>query len=368
MKNHLFPRTPAGQARRRHDLEQTLASVCLLALGVPAAADPLAGATMAVFEANGPRQMDLAPAAAPTLTVFTAEGTRETAMPESWPEIQGGGHLQVSSGYRHDKLSYNIPGNGVNILSELSWAVPAAEIRLDGGWTHTTGLTVKGHLAYAQAFSGGRVRDSDYLLDDRQGEFSRSYSDPENSRTRDLSLGVGWRLPLGRHAALTPLLGLARYDSLYRMRDGRQAVSDYGWETPLGSIEGLNSSYNAAWSSVWQGLEAELKPTRRLALRTGIRHHWFDYRAEADWNLREDRAHPLSFRQQGRGRGWEAELGADWNLVAGHRLTFDLSRRQLELKDGKRTIFAADGGSTETSVNEVVADSWSARFGYRYEF
>lgn len=339
-----------------------------LVASLPALADPLATATMAVFEPDGLREVGLAPAAAPSLTVFTADGAREVDMRTSWPEIQGGGYLNVSSGYRHDKLRYDIPGNGVNILSELTWAVPAAEIRLDGGWTHTSGFTVKGHLAYAQNISGGEVQDSDYLLNDRQGEFSRSYADPRESRMLDLSLGAGWRLPLGSSAVLTPSFGLARYESLYRMRNGRQVVSNYGFEMPLGPIPGLNSKYSPVWNSVWQGLEAELKPNKQIALRAALKHHWFDYRAEADWNLRGDRAHPVSFTHQGYGRGWEAELGADWRLLAGHRLTLDISGRQLNLQDGKRTVYPAEGGSIETSLNEVTADSWSARLGYRYDY
>lgn len=368
MKKDLGERLTAARRRRSPRRQSAWGAILMLALSRPAAANQLAGATMVVFAADGTRQVALSAAEVPTLTVFTAEGRREVAMAESWPEIQGRGYLQLSSGYRHDQLRYTVPGNGINILSELTWDVPAAEIRLDGGWTHSSGLTVKGHLAYAQAISGGRVQDSDYLLNDRQGEFSRSYSEPENSRMLDLSLGAGWRLPLGHRASLTPLFGLAHYDSLYRMRNGQQVVADYGWSMPLGPLQGLDSTYNAVWSSLWQGWAAEFKLTRQFALHADVKHHWFDYRAAANWNLRSDRAHPVSFRHQGHGRGWEAALGADWDIIAGHRLTLDFSGRQLKLKDGKRTIYAADGSSVDMPLSEIVADSWSARLGYRHDY
>lgn len=340
----------------------------VLVFSLPAQADPLASASMAVFDADGPRHVDLTPTETPVLTVFTPDGEREVALTTSWPEIQGSGYLKLSSGYRHDKLRYNIPGNGANIASELTWHVPASEIRVDGDWTHTSGLTIKGHLAYAQAIAGGEVQDSDYLLSDRQGEFSRSYAKPQDSRMFDISLGAGWKLPLGKGNSLTPMLGLARYDSLYRMRDGQQVISAYGFTTPLGSFPGLDSKYNPVWSSVWQGLSAEFEPLAQFSLRATIKHHWFDYRAEADWNLRSDRAHPISFVHEGYGRGWENELGADWRLFQSHRLTLDLSMRKFELKDGKRILYPASGGSIETSLNEVIADSWSARLGYRHDF
>lgn len=343
-------------------------AVIALTISLPVQADPLASASMAVFEAEGPRHVDLTPAEMPVLTIFTPDGERQVALTTSWPEIQGSGHLKLSSGYRYDKLRYNIPGNGANIVSELTWHVPASEIRVDGGWTHTSGLTIAGHLAYAQAITGGEVQDSDYLLSDRQGEFSRSYAKPQDSRMFDISLGAGWKLPLGKDHSLTPMFGLARYDSLYRMRDGRQVISAYGFTMPLGSFPGLDSKYNPVWSSVWQGLSAEFKPFPQLALHAAIKHHWFDYRAEADWNLRSDRAHPISFVHEGYGRGWENEFGADWRFFQAHRLTLDLSMRKFELKDGKRILYPASGGSIETSLNEVIADSWSARLGYRHDF
>ena len=349
-----------------------------LGAGLPTLADPLAGATMTVYEAAGPRQVELtppspqAPTPMPTLTVFTPDGADGAAVEATRPPTQGA-YLKLSTGYRHDRLRFSIASDldGLstpNLLSELIWDVPAAEIRFDGGWTHPSGITAQAHLAYAQAFFDGTVQDSDYLFNDRQGEFSRSYSEAKDSRMLDVSLGGGWRLPLGRGNTLTPMLGIARYGSLYRMRNGRQVVSDYGWGAPLGAFAGLNSHYNAVWNSLWQGLEADFRPTEQLALHVGLKHHWFDYRAEADWNLRSDFAHPVSYRHQGRGRGWEAAIGADWRIRPGHQITWDLSGRQFRLHNGSDTTYRPNGASREMRLNEVIADSWSTRIGYRYAF
>jgi hypothetical protein len=110
---------------------------------------------MVVFTADGQREIALAPAPAPTLTVFTPDGTRAVAIDADWPRIQGNGYLNLSAGYRHDKLSFNIAADRreaatPNVLSELTWAIPAAELRLDGGWTHASGFTAKAYLAYAR--------------------------------------------------------------------------------------------------------------------------------------------------------------------------------------------------------------------------
>jgi len=346
---------------------------------LPAMADPLAGATMAVFEANGPREVELASTAMPTLTVFTPDGAREVDMQTNWPEIQGAGHLGISVGPRYDRAAFAIGGHGsANILSELQWKVPAAEIRVDGQWTHTSGFSIKGHLAYAAAVSGGEVRDSDYVYDDRQGEFSRSYANPDESRMFDISLGAGWRLPLGSTLALTPMFGVARYDSEYRQRDGdltvwtrdyaKQLGPYYDYDQPLGRFTNLHSSYKPVWRSNWLGVDGEFKPSEQFTLRAGIKQHWFRYQAEANWNLRGSFAHPVSFLHQGHGQGWEADLGADWRLLGGHRLSLDLGMRELRVKDGTDTTFFYNGTSSEITLRTATSDSWSARLGYRYEF
>lgn len=357
---------------KKNRVYSCLMATMALGAGLPTLADPLAGATMTVYEATGPRQVELTPPSVPTLTVFTPDSAAEVAVESARPPTQDA-YLKLSSGYRHDHMHFTIASDldGLstpNILSELIWDVPAAEIRIDGGWTHPSGITAQAHLAYAQALFDGAVQDSDYRFNDRQGEFSRSYSEAKDSRMLDVSLGAGWRLPLGRGNTLTPLLGLARYDSLYRMRNGRQVVSDYGWSTPLGAFAGLDSHYNAVWSSIWQGLEADFRPTEQLALRIGIKHHWFDYRAEADWNLRNDFAHPVSYRHQGHGRGWETEIGADWRILPGHHVTLDLSGRSFALQNGSDTTYFSDGTSSDMRLNEVIADSRSIRIGYRYTY
>lgn len=351
-----------------------------LAFGIslPALADPFAEATLTVFEAASPRQVELAPPPTPTLTVFEPDGAREVAMQTSWPAIQGGGYLKLSSGHRRDNMRFTIGGKGgPNILSELEWQAPATQIRADGVWTHASGATIKGYLAYAHTYAEGRNRDSDYALDNRQAEFSRSYADTTGSAMVDLLFGAGWHLPLGASASLTPLAGFARYESTYRSSNGRQVVSSAAnaallgiddWDETLGAFTGLHSRYRPVWSSIWLGLDGELKAGDRFTLQGGIRRHWFKYRAEADWNLRGDLAHPVSFKHKDQGTGWEAEIGAAFRLSGEHRLTFDLSKRKMKTRQGEDTTYFHDGTSGTIDLGETVLDSWSARLGYRYDY
>lgn len=339
---------------------------------------PTLAATMTVFDGDTPRETDIRLRPEPKMTVFTPEGQREVVIYTPWPvQNTRAGWLAISSGYRRDNMRFAIGGKGnPNILSELEWQVPAWQIRADGGWTHASGATIKGYLAYARATAAGKNQDSDYALDNRQAEFSRSYADTTGSEMFDVLLGAGWRLPLGT-ATLTPLFGLARYAGTYRSSNGRQVVSSAanasllgitGWNVPLGPFDGLHSSYRSVWNSLWLGLDGELKAGERITLRGSVKHHWFDYKAEANWNLCSDLAHPISFMHKDSGKGWEAEIGSAIRLSGGHHLSVDLARRQMTTRQGDDTTFFYNGASSTMNLGETVLGSWSAQLGYRYEF
>ena len=341
------------------------------------AADPLAAATLAVFDDGAVRQVEFGTAPAATMTVFGADGARAVALPVT-PDAgdatrrDDAGYLRLSTGYRRDKTRFDIASdaNGEatpNVISELQWTLPSAEIRLDAGWTHSSGFALRGHLAYASALAG-MVQDSDFALDNRQAEFSRSYSDPTGSHATAYALGVGWRFPLGRDADLTPLVGMARTRALYRMRDGDQVLSNYGFAVPLGAFSGLDSRYEPDWRSGWVGVDVDVRPDPRLVVRSGVKYHWFSYAAQADWNLRSDFEHPLSFRQTGNGTGWEADIGADWALAPHHFVSLDVSLSQFRLRNGDIVFFKADGTTSTQRLNGVDNDAWALRVGYRIDY
>lgn len=333
---------------------------------------------MTVYDGPVAHELDIKLRPDSRMTVFTPEGRRELAVDTPWPaQSTREGWLALSAGYRRDTMRFTIGGKGhPNILSELEWQVPALQVRADGGWTHASGATIKGYLAYARSWADGQSRDADYALDNRQAEFSRSYADTTGSEMFDVLLGAGWRLPLGTNTTLTPLLGLARYESTYRSSNGRQVVSDaanaallgIAWNTPLGPFAGLHSRYRPVWSSAWVGLDGEWKAGPAITLYAGIKHHWFDYKAEANWNLRGDLAHPVSFMHQDSGKGWEADIGLAIWLSGAHHVNLDLSKREMKTRQGQDTTFYYNGARSTIDLGEAVLASWAINLGYRYAF
>lgn len=325
-------------------------------------------ATLILFEDDAIRSTDIELKPSFEMTVFTENGTPPlalTLMPMLTPKNNA--WISLSTGYRQDDMRFSIGGKGFpNVLSELTWRVPAVQIRTDLGWNHESGAAVRGYLAYARSFSEGRVRDSDYALNNRQGEFSRSHSDATGSEMFDLSLGSGWHFPLGEKIAVTPLFGISHHQATYRMSNGRQIISGNG-TLPLGPFDGLHSRYRPVWNSLWLGMDGELKAAR-FSLHAGVKHHWFRYRAKADWNLRNDLAHPISFLHKDSGKGWEIDVGAALRLSKEDHLTLDLSRREMKTRQGHDTTYGANGASNTITLGESVGKSWSVQIGYRREF
>jgi hypothetical protein len=153
------------------------------------------------------------------------------------------------------------------------------------------------------------------------------------------------------------------------MRDGRQVISAYGWRNgEIGPFSGLDARYAPRWHGPWAGMRLDTLATEKWRAQIGIRRQWFDYRAEADWNLRADFQHPVSYTHEGKSRGWLGEASLIRRLSAHASLSLRLAYQKQALKNGKDTVFFSDGKQGSTRLNEVNWQSWSVLLGYRLDF
>ncbi len=240
-----------------------------------------------------------------------------------------GGYAETTfmAGYRQDSLDWNINGAGnpvgssPNILSELTWRdLDIFQMRGEIVAANTDGIYFRGSAGYGWVL-GGENQDSDYAGDDRTLEFSRSINGVDGSRVSDIKGGLGVEFPFGAQEKhrFVPLLGYSYHSQQLKMTDGNQVVFDLAnlqvfdpsatGTIPLGSFSGLNSSYDATWSGLWLGTDILLDLEDRGSMYLHLERHWPKYEAKANWNLRDDFAHPVSFEHEANGRGWVMELG-----------------------------------------------------------
>jgi hypothetical protein len=241
-------------------------------------------------------------------------------------EAQGPLRFDFSLGtdYRRAQLDWNIAGTLAgttpNILSELTWSdLEIAQITGAAQITVVDRIVLQGRAVYG-AVLNGKNQDSDYSGDNRTQEFLRSNSKGGGEIGEgSFAVGYHWRVfaaAVKRYVHITPLLGYSRDLQYLTVSDGRQTIPSSG------PIANLDSNYNAEWSGPWLGLNLRLEADARNSVIINAEYHRADYYAEANWNLREDLAHPVSFKHWTQGYGFIASMAfrravtEHWDIIA----------------------------------------------------
>lgn len=297
--------------------------------------------------------------------------------------------VNLKAGYRIDQFDWNIAGNNAgtnpNILSELTWEdLEIYQVQLGSSLTignrqRLARVHLLGMLGYGSIFDGEN-QDSDYAGDNRTLEFSRSNNSADNGSVFDFSVGGGpefgrqndkWRI--------TPLVGFSYHEQNLQMTDGNQTVSEQliadDFFSPdqvtlpsLGSFAGLDSRYHSEWYGPWLGLKLIFQPVDRWQLSGNLEYHWADYYGEANWNLRSDLAHPVSFKHWADGNG--LILGAGVKRDFKKVWSFDLSMnyQNWQTDSGTVIVYLSDGTRGGTRLNEVNWESFSVMAGLTRRF
>jgi hypothetical protein len=298
--------------------------------------------------------------------------------------------LSVAYGVRSDALIWSTSGNTlegeIDTLSELDWddvTINQLQLRVDGTIADIARLERDFYFACSLALgsiSSGGVRDSDYAGDDSSLEWSRSESDAGDGDSFDLSVEIGPILHFrDSRIQVVPVVGL-EFDYLgLVLQDGYQVLSDsairsenFGDKASLpvavGPIEGLDSSYSASWYGPFLGVRLRAPLSSKFSLTTALDYHLTLFSAEADWNLRDDLEHPVSFEQEGVGGGLSLSLQALYLLGERWALELNGSTRFWTLFSGSSKTNLIDGNSIETDLNDVNWSSHSLSAGLRYCF
>ena len=268
--------------------------------------------------------------------------------------------IQITAGYgyRQDEFDWNIAGTtegtDPNVLSELTWEdLVIHQLSLGMRTLAKKGVYLKSAFDYGWIVDGEN-QDSDYSEDDRQMEISRSNNQSDKGNTLDFSFGAGYAISFGTdYLLLAPVVGYAYHRQELTMTDGYQTIPD------LGPFSGLDSTYKATWHGPWIGVELSLalKKINRylhaMELCVGVEHHWAEYAATADWNLRTDFMHPKSFEHDTDGYGDKFIVGLKNRLSERTTVSIFYERQQWTTQSGVDRVFLLSGQEVETRLNEV---------------
>ncbi|WP_429885561.1 hypothetical protein [Geoalkalibacter halelectricus] len=305
-------------------------------------------------------------------------------------------------GYRQDEVSFAIAGTSAgtspNVLSELQWDTetfylggdfwllwpPTAESNRHVNQhkysraksTRTAALRLWG--GYGFIFEG-KNQDSDFLLDNRQWEFSRSNNAAENGSVWDVQAAIGMefahRSDNGVRFSATPILGYSYHAQNFEITDGNQTIATEGVTPPLGPFPGLKSRYETRWHGPLMGLHLlyvmeDIQGRARLSFwGDAIWHVLTQYRADGYWNLRSDFAQNPSFRHLADGQGWQLAGGFLYNTTP--RSSWGLEGSYASWKADKNGVdrtFFSDGQVFDTHLNEAQWNAWMIALRYAYRF
>jgi opacity protein-like surface antigen len=300
--------------------------------------------------------------------MFALLCTMAPAVAFSAPGADGVG-VSVSLGMRSDTLNYTniISGYPNDDVEKMKFDLDdMTELRLSGDWVVFSGLLLNAEFAHARA-DGGKGREYGYYA---------SYPPPGHNRTIETystsvklkgstatrySVGGGWRFTLNPVFAVAPVAGYAWTEQNIRIK--------HGWDDDDGlPVEGLNSRYKPRWHGPWLGAQVNVRGTDKLDFQVSAKHQWFKYRADANWNLRDDLRHPVSVRHSGDSRGWQLAAGVDWKFTPHHAVIAGMDWSRQRLSNGKDKTFHLDGTTETTKLSRLNADSWGAHIGYRFSF
>ncbi|HLC18262.1 MAG TPA: TonB-dependent receptor [Thermodesulfobacteriota bacterium] len=276
--------------------------------------------------------------------------------------------FSIDAGYRRDNLDWNIAGTsagtGPNVLSELAWKdLEILELKAATRVNLLRYVHIRGSVDRGLIFSGEN-QDSDYLGNFRTLEFSRSNNSSDDGAVWDASAGVGLRAELSFDSgtlAIMPLVGWSYHRQDLTITDGFQTIP------ATGAFSGLDSTYEARWKGPWYG--ADISFTQKdLTLRGTFEYHAASYRALADWNLRSDFAHPVSFEHTADGSGYLVALLIDYAVTERWSVRGGVDYQDWQTDYGVDRTFFSDGSTSDTRLNEVNWDSLSATLGLGCRF
>ncbi len=276
--------------------------------------------------------------------------------------------VKLSVGKRTDQLDWNIAGlspfgNFVNVLSELQWKDIESSFLEARTRIFLDRLYIRGSVGYG-FITDGSNQDSDFRGNNRTMEYSRSNNAADDGSVWDVSGGVGYVFgagPPGNQLKIMPMAGLSYHMQNLTITDGFQTIPASG---PFG---GLNSTYSSRWVGPWAGADFSYV-IKDLTLLGSLEYHLAYFEAEADWNLRTDFDHPVSFEHWGRGTGVVISLGAEYNLGENWSVGGAWDMKDFSLTDGTDRTYFSDGTEVDTALNEVNWESQTVTLGLNFRF
>jgi len=264
-------------------------------------------------------------------------------------------------GDRETKVDWNIAGNlagtNPNIISELDWRKVKSNQFLLGSIWQDGDYFLKVFGEYGRIYDGEN-QDSDYNLDNRRGEFSRSLNNAGKGYMLDTEISYGKDYIISGKLKLSPMIGYSFHRQHLKIYDGSMVIGS-------ANLTGLDSLYEANWSGPQLGLGLNYKINKSI-LSLNYRLQDINFNGYTDWNLRSDLKHPKSMTQKGDGSG--TKISASYERAVSNFSSLSLVGNYYKYKAEGVHTFHLTSSDASQKLNQVNWKSSEVKLIYRSLF
>jgi hypothetical protein len=284
--------------------------------------------------------------------------------------------FQFDTGIGSGQLSWNIAeiGGTPNVLSELNYHIKhlwmnQIKTRITLNQSKLKGLFVdlSGQRGVIQS---GQSTDRDWKQNDRQALFSLSESDTTGDNTQQGTFSLGMSFKPISQIRLSPMAGFSYREQNIRVQNGVQIIATHPQD--LGAFTTpLNSTYYSQWKGPHIGMELAFLPqsTSGQQFVFNANYHWITYQATADWNLRPDFQHPVSFKQTiNRGHGISVSSNWIYPITQHFSANLGLFYQHFTGSNGVDQLYYANGTYQASHLNSAHWEFTQLMAGVIYQF
>ncbi|MBC9795261.1 hypothetical protein [Sinomicrobium weinanense] len=263
--------------------------------------------------------------------------------------------------YRQEDLRWSVAGDirgqNPNILSELIWKrIQGPEAGVLFGKRISKRFSVQMDMSY-MAIASGRVTDADYSEDNRQGNFYREKLRADKGYVLSFDARLQYCLLVNSGIRIIPFLGYtSKYQHLYMLDN----------KVPLIEGKELKSTYTPHWYGGSAG-STFIFDIQKFRILLEVEGDLVKYTAGANWNLREELAHPVSFKHHATGKGVNARLFVEYPIGKKTYITFNTDISYLETGKGRDKTFYQSGSEAVTRLNSVINRSFGIGCGLKFK-
>jgi hypothetical protein len=251
-------------------------------------------------------------------------------------------------------IAGNVQGQSPDILSELKFqTITSAGVFLNGLYRPIKNVTIQASYQKNGTVSGS-VIDIDYDGDNRTGIVYKERFSSSKGYLETISTGATYNIVVKEK---------------YKLKAGIDYTSttqNYYLHRP--AIEKLQTTYRSTWNGPGLSAGGDYYINKSFSAHAFLVYYFITYKAEANWNLRREFEHPVSFVQNAKGNMMAGKLDVVFRLNSVVSLMVNGTIGRSTTQKGFDIAYLTNDTQPVTRFNGACRNNGEARIGMAVNF